>query len=171
MKYTHIIERIVLLDSIHRLEVSGSVVSNWPLCEFWTCVLWFFWYTYFIPQFFETPDEDNVQKYNSFNTNTPLSESYRNYSTGALQSQRESESVMNMTLPSLLLHHFIPMLSVQFRIATAYCLLFTPTAHSAHPPIRMLDLTSGTHLTLRTLSTPTQPHMMDLISETGCTRF
>jgi hypothetical protein len=28
MKYTHIIERIVLLDSIHRLEVSGSVVSN-----------------------------------------------------------------------------------------------------------------------------------------------
>jgi hypothetical protein len=37
--------------------VSGSVVSNWPLCEFWTCVWWFFWYTYFIPQFFETPDD------------------------------------------------------------------------------------------------------------------
>jgi hypothetical protein len=38
-------------------QVSGSVVRNWPLCEFWTCVLWFFWYTYFIPQFFETPDD------------------------------------------------------------------------------------------------------------------
>jgi hypothetical protein len=23
-------------------QVSGSVVSNWPLCEFWTRVLWFF---------------------------------------------------------------------------------------------------------------------------------
>jgi hypothetical protein len=33
-------------------QVSGSVVSNWPLCKFWTCVLWFFGIYIFIPQFF-----------------------------------------------------------------------------------------------------------------------
>jgi hypothetical protein len=35
-------------------QVSGSVVSNWPLCEFWTCVLWFFWYTYLFLNFWDT---------------------------------------------------------------------------------------------------------------------
>jgi hypothetical protein len=38
-------------------QVSGSVVSNWPLCEFWTCVLWFFGIYIYISQFFETPDD------------------------------------------------------------------------------------------------------------------
>jgi hypothetical protein len=33
-------------------QVSVSVVSNWPLCEFWKCVLWFFGMYIFIPQFF-----------------------------------------------------------------------------------------------------------------------
>jgi hypothetical protein len=33
-------------------QVSGSVVSNLHLCEFWMCVLWFFGIYIFIPQFF-----------------------------------------------------------------------------------------------------------------------
>jgi hypothetical protein len=50
-------------------QVSGSVVSNWPLCEFWTCVLWFFWYIYFYSSIFlRHQTMDKVQKYNSFKT-------------------------------------------------------------------------------------------------------
>jgi hypothetical protein len=60
-------------------QVSGSAVSNWPLCEFWTCVLWFFG-IYILFLNFLRHQTDKVQKYNSFNTNTPSSESYRNYS-------------------------------------------------------------------------------------------
>jgi hypothetical protein len=43
-------------------QVSGSMVSNWPWCEFWTCVLWFLVYIFFIPQFFETPDDGQSPK-------------------------------------------------------------------------------------------------------------
>jgi hypothetical protein len=50
-------------------QVSGSVVSNWPLCEFWTCVLWFFVYIYLFLNFLRHQTMDKVQKYNSFNTN------------------------------------------------------------------------------------------------------
>jgi hypothetical protein len=50
-------------------QVSGSEVSNWPLCEFCGRVYCDIWYIFLIPQFFETPDVDKVQKYNSFNTN------------------------------------------------------------------------------------------------------
>jgi hypothetical protein len=36
---------------------SGSVVSNWPLCEFCGRVYCDIWYIFLIPQFFETPDD------------------------------------------------------------------------------------------------------------------
>jgi hypothetical protein len=41
-------------------QVSGSVVSNWPLCEFCGCVYCDIWYIFLIPQFclvFEAPDD------------------------------------------------------------------------------------------------------------------
>jgi hypothetical protein len=60
-------------------QVTGSVVSNWPLCEFWTCVLWIFGIYILFLNFLRHQTMDKVQKYNSFNTNTPSSESYRNY--------------------------------------------------------------------------------------------
>jgi hypothetical protein len=60
-------------------QVSGSVVSNWPLCEFWSCVLWFFGIYILFHNFLRHQTMDKAQKYNSFNTNTPSSESYRNY--------------------------------------------------------------------------------------------
>jgi hypothetical protein len=53
-------------------QVSGPVVSDWPLCEFWTCVLWFFGIYIFIPQFFfRHQTMDKVQKYNSFKRQPP----------------------------------------------------------------------------------------------------
>jgi hypothetical protein len=61
-------------------QVSGSVVSNWPLCEFCGRADCDIWYIFLIPQFLRHQTMDKVQKYNSFNTNTPSSESYRNYS-------------------------------------------------------------------------------------------
>jgi hypothetical protein len=59
-------------------QLSGSVVSNWPLCEFWTYVLWFFGIYILFLNFLRPQTMDKVQKYNSFKTNTPSSESYRN---------------------------------------------------------------------------------------------
>jgi hypothetical protein len=47
-------------------QVSGSVVSNWPLCEFWTCVLWFLVYIFLFLNFLRHQTMDKVQKYNSF---------------------------------------------------------------------------------------------------------
>jgi hypothetical protein len=38
-------------------QVSGSVVSNWPLREFCGRVYCDIWYIFLIPQFFETPDD------------------------------------------------------------------------------------------------------------------
>jgi hypothetical protein len=38
-------------------QVSVFVVSNLPLCEFWTCGLWFFGIYIFIPQFLGTTDD------------------------------------------------------------------------------------------------------------------
>jgi hypothetical protein len=35
-------------------QVSGSVVSNWPLREFWTCVLWFLVYIFYSSIFWDT---------------------------------------------------------------------------------------------------------------------
>jgi hypothetical protein len=45
-------------------QVSGSVVSNWPLCEFCGHVYCDIWYIYIflIPQFFETPDDGKSPK-------------------------------------------------------------------------------------------------------------
>jgi hypothetical protein len=59
-----------------------SVVSNWPLCEFCGCVYCDILSIFLIPQFFcvlRHQTMDKVQKHNSFNTNTPSSESYRNH--------------------------------------------------------------------------------------------
>jgi hypothetical protein len=49
-------------------QVSGSVVSNWPLCAFWTCVLWFFGIYILFLNFLRHQTMDKVQKYDSFNT-------------------------------------------------------------------------------------------------------
>jgi hypothetical protein len=62
-------------------QVSGSVVSNWHLCEFCGRVYCDIWYIFLIPQFLRHQMMDKVQKHNSFNTSTPSSESYRNYSS------------------------------------------------------------------------------------------
>jgi hypothetical protein len=76
------IERIVLLDFIHRLWsvqwlghllppvsdlLQGFMLCVHPgkwLCGYWLTLVWIldvciviFWYIYFIPQFFETPDD------------------------------------------------------------------------------------------------------------------
>jgi hypothetical protein len=59
-------------------QVSGSVVSNWPLCEFCGRVYCDIWYIFLIRQFLRHQTMNKVQKHNSFNTNTPSSESYRN---------------------------------------------------------------------------------------------
>jgi hypothetical protein len=47
-------------------QVSGSVVSNWPRCEFWTCVLWFFGIYILFLNFLRHQTMDKVQKYSSF---------------------------------------------------------------------------------------------------------
>jgi hypothetical protein len=79
-------------------QVSGSVVSNWPLCEFWMCVLWFFGIYILFLDFLGHQMMDKVQKYNSFNTNTP-SESYRNGITCcAIHEFTSSLSLCNLCL-------------------------------------------------------------------------
>jgi hypothetical protein len=68
-------------------QVSCSVVSNWPLCEFCGCVYCDILSIFLIPQFclfLRHQTMDKVQKYNSFNTNTPSSESYRNHEQEAV---------------------------------------------------------------------------------------
>jgi hypothetical protein len=53
----------------------------WALTLMWildVCIVIFLVYI-FIPQVLRHQTMDKVQKYNSFNTNTPSSESYRNY--------------------------------------------------------------------------------------------
>jgi hypothetical protein len=35
-------------------QVSGSVVSNWPLCEFWTCIVVFLVYIFYSSIFWDT---------------------------------------------------------------------------------------------------------------------
>jgi hypothetical protein len=60
-------------------QESGSVVSNWPLGEFWTVHCDFFGIYILFLNFLRHQTMDKVQKYNSFNTNTPSSESYRSY--------------------------------------------------------------------------------------------
>jgi hypothetical protein len=47
-------------------QVSGSVVSSWPLCEFLTCVLWFFGIYILFLNFLRHQTMDKNQKYNSF---------------------------------------------------------------------------------------------------------
>jgi hypothetical protein len=63
-------------------QVSCSVVSNWPLCELCGHVYCDILSIFLIPQFcllyLRHQMMDKVQKHNSFNTYTPLSESYRN---------------------------------------------------------------------------------------------
>jgi hypothetical protein len=63
-------------------QVSCSVVSNWSLCEFCGRVYCDILSIFLIPQFclfLRHQTMDKVQKHNSFNTNTPPSESYRNH--------------------------------------------------------------------------------------------
>jgi len=48
-------------------QVSCSVVSNWPLCEFCGHVYCDIWYIFLIPQFLGHQTMYKVQKYNSFN--------------------------------------------------------------------------------------------------------
>jgi hypothetical protein len=48
-------------------QVSGSVVSNWPLCEFCGRGYCDIWYIFLIPQFLRHQTMDKVQKHNSFN--------------------------------------------------------------------------------------------------------
>jgi hypothetical protein len=55
-------------------QVSCSVVSNWPLCDFCGCVYCDILSIFLILQiclFFRHQTMDKVQKHNSFNTNTP----------------------------------------------------------------------------------------------------
>jgi hypothetical protein len=49
-------------------QVSGSVVSNLPLCEFCGRVYCDIWYIFLLPQLFETPDDGQIPKHNSFNS-------------------------------------------------------------------------------------------------------
>jgi hypothetical protein len=49
-------------------QVSDSVVSNWPLCEFCGRVYCDIWYIFLIPQFLRHQMIDKVQKHNSFNS-------------------------------------------------------------------------------------------------------
>jgi hypothetical protein len=65
----------------------------------WTCVLWYLVYIFLIPQFLRHHTMDKVQKYSSFNTNTPSSESYRNY------------SFLQVFRPKLFMYFIFPMLS------------------------------------------------------------
>jgi hypothetical protein len=46
-------------------QVSGSVVSNWALCEFCGRVYCDIWYIFLIPQFLRHQTMDTVQKHNS----------------------------------------------------------------------------------------------------------
>jgi hypothetical protein len=65
-------------------QVSCSVVSNWPLCEFcgrvYCDILSIIFNSLILFVFLRHQTMDKVQKHNSFITNTPSSESYRNYS-------------------------------------------------------------------------------------------
>jgi hypothetical protein len=78
-------------------QVSCSVVSNWPLCEFCGRVYCDILYIFLIPQFLRHQTMDKVQKHNSFNTNTPSSESYRNH-TVSIQKSLPLLPVQNMEL-------------------------------------------------------------------------
>jgi hypothetical protein len=49
-------------------HVSGSVVSNWPWCEFWTVYCDFLVYIFYSSIFLRHQTMDKVQKYNSFNS-------------------------------------------------------------------------------------------------------
>jgi hypothetical protein len=71
--------KCAVAGSLIATGVSCSVVSNWPLCEFCGRVYCDLLSIFLILQFLRYQTMDKVQKYNSFNTNTPSSESYRNY--------------------------------------------------------------------------------------------
>jgi hypothetical protein len=63
-------------------QVSCSVVSNWLLCDFCGrvyCDILSIIFNSSILLFLRHQTMDKVQKHSSFNTNTPSSESYRNY--------------------------------------------------------------------------------------------